>query len=100
MLNINKTRNDETLVISLEGKLDTVTAQDLDASIKEDIDGLKELVFDMSGLKYISSAGLRVLLGAQKIMSGQGSMKVTKPNEIIREIFEDTGFINILNIEK
>ena len=100
MLNINKTRNDETLVISLEGKLDTVTAQDLDASIKEDIDGLKELVFDMSGLKYIASAGVRVLLGAHKIMSGQGSRIVIKPNEIIREIFEDTGFINILNIEK
>ena len=79
MLNINKTRNDETLVISLEGKLDTVTAQDLDASIKEDIDGLKELVFDMSG---------------------QGKMKIIKPNEIIQEIFEDTGFYNILTIEK
>ena len=100
MLNIKKTGNDETLLISLEGKLDTVTAQDLDASIKEDIDGLKELVFDMSGLKYISSAGLRVLLGTQKIMSGQGKMKIIKPNEIIQEIFEDTGFYNILTIEK
>lgn len=79
MLNINKTGNDETLLISLEGKLDTVTAQDLDASIKEDIDGLKELVFDMSG---------------------QGKMKIIKPNEIIQEIFEDTGFYNILTIEK
>ena len=79
MLNIKKTGNDETLLISLEGKLDTVTAQDLDASIKEDIDGLKELVFDMSG---------------------QGKMKIIKPNEIIQEIFEDTGFYNILTIEK
>ncbi|MBQ9060732.1 MAG: STAS domain-containing protein [Firmicutes bacterium] len=99
MLNIRKDKNDGSLTIFLEGKLDTVTAQELDAAVKEDIDDVTELVFDMNELRYISSAGLRVLLGAQKVMNEQGEMRVVKPNEIICEIFEDTGFYNILTIE-
>ncbi len=99
MLNISKEKKDGSMTVFLEGKLDTVTAQDLEASINEDISGLDELIFDMGELVYISSAGLRVLLGAQKIMNEQGSMKVKGANEIIREIFDATGFSSILTIE-
>ena len=98
MLNISKEKKDGSMTVFLEGKLDTVTAQDLEASINEDISGLEELIFDMGELVYISSAGLRVLLGAQKIMNEQGSMKVKGANEIIREIFDATGFSSILTI--
>lgn len=99
MLNINKNLENECLTISLEGRLDTTTAPQLEATLKESIDGVKELVMDFEKLEYISSAGLRVLLSAQKIMSKQGSMKVINVSDLIKEIFEVTGFIDILTIE-
>ena len=100
MLNINKTQKDSTLTLALEGRLDTVTSPDLDEVVKEALDGVTELVFDFTELQYISSAGLRVLLSAQKKMAKQGSMKIHHVNETIMEIFEVTGFSEILTIEQ
>ncbi len=98
-MTINKTQENEKLTIAIEGRLDTTTAPQLEAELKSSIDGVKELVFDIKDLEYISSAGLRVLLTAQKTMNKQGSMKVTGANEAVMEIFEVTGFVDILNIE-
>ena len=96
---INKTRNDNELQIALEGRLDTTTSPELEAAMKESLDGVTVLTFDFSKLEYISSAGLRVLLSVQKIMNKQGSMKLTHVSEVIMEIFEVTGFTEILTIE-
>ena len=98
-MTINKNLNGDTLCIALEGRLDTTTAPDLEKEIKASLDGVNALVLDFSKLDYISSAGLRVLLSAHKIMAGRGGMKVTKVNEIVAEVFEVTGFADILNIE-
>lgn len=99
-MNITENLNGNQLCLSLEGRLDTTTAPELEKVIKSRLDGVTELVIDMKGLDYLSSAGLRVLLGAQKTMNKQGSMKVTHVNETIMEIFEVTGFGDILTIEK
>lgn len=99
MLTIKKTLENGAAVISPEGRLDTVTAPEMESAIKELLPGLKSLTLDLSGLEYISSAGLRVLLSAQKVMNSQGEMKVTNVNETIAEIFEVTGFSDILTIE-
>ena len=98
MLNIAKTIENETGKLVLEGRLDTVSAPELEQVIKETLPGLTELTLDFEKLDYISSAGLRVLLSAQKVMNKQGSMKVTNVNETILEIFEVTGFSDILTI--
>ena len=100
MLNISKTREDSKLCVAVEGRLDTTTAPELEASLKEDLENVTDLVIDLSDLEYISSAGLRVLLAAQKTMMKQGKMVVTHPNEVISEIFEVTGFSDILTIEQ
>ena len=99
MLNINKTIENGKAVFALIGRLDTTTAPDLEKELKESLEGVSELVLDFAGLEYISSAGLRVLLSAQKIMNCKGDMKVTNVNETILEIFEVTGFSDILTIE-
>ena len=99
MLNITKNLEDTKLTVYLEGRLDTTTAPQLEESMKESINGVTELVMDFEKLEYISSAGLRVLLSCQKIMSKQGSMKVIHVSDLIKEIFEVTGFIEILTIE-
>ena len=98
-MNIQQTKNGNALVIALEGRLDTVTAPELEAALKTALEGVEELTFDFEKLDYISSAGLRVLLAAQKTMNRQGGMKVKNANEIITEIFEVTGFSDILTIE-
>lgn len=98
-MTIQQTKNGNALTIALEGRLDTMTAPELEAALKTALDGVTELTFDFEKLEYISSAGLRVLLGAQKTMNAQGTMKVTHINEIIAEIFEVTGFSDILTIE-
>ena len=92
-------RNAETTTIELVGRLDTTTAPALDKTINEDIGGTKNLILDIKGLEYISSAGLRVLLGAQKKLQKIGSMKVTNVCEEVMEVFEMTGFADILTIE-
>ena len=99
MLNIKKTANDGKAVIALDGRLDTVTAPELEAAIKEVITGLTYLTLDLKNLEYISSAGLRVLLSAQKAMNAQGEMKVCGVNDTIMEIFDVTGFSDVLTIE-
>ena len=98
-MKIEKTLNEKTLVIELEGRLDTTTAPQLEAELKNSLDGVTELVFDLGALEYISSAGLRVLLSAYKTMRGQGSMKITNANELVKEVFEVTGFSDFLPIE-
>ena len=98
-MTINKTVNGSSLLFALEGRLDTSTAPELEAALKENIGGIKELTFDFEKLEYISSAGLRVLLSAQKIMNAQGSMKILNVSEVIMEIFEVTGFSDILTVE-
>lgn len=99
MLTIEKRTNKSKLTIALTGRLDTTTAPVLEKELKASLDGVTALTIDMAGLEYISSAGLRVLLSAQKIMNKQGEMKVTNVNETIMEIFEVTGFSDILTIE-
>jgi anti-sigma B factor antagonist len=99
MLNINTNKDGDKLTVLLEGRLDTTTAPELETTLKGELDGVTDLVVDLEKLEYISSAGLRVLLAAQKIMNKQGSMVVTHPNDVINEIFEVTGFCDILTIE-
>ena len=99
MLNIEKNKNGTDFAIALEGRLDTTTAPQLEKELKEDVNGVTELTFDFAKLEYISSAGLRVLLSAQKIMNKQGHMVIRNVNDDIMEIFEVTGFIDILTIE-
>ena len=98
-MNIQQEKNGNQLTVALEGRLDTMTAPELEAALKEALDGVEELTFDLANLEYISSAGLRVLLAAQKTMNRQGSMTVKNANEIIMEIFDVTGFADILTIE-
>ena len=99
MLNITKTIENEAACFALEGRLDTVTAPELEMALEEAPADLSELTLDFAGLEYISSAGLRVLLSAQKRMNRQqGSMKVVHVNEAIMDIFEVTGFSDILTI--
>ena len=98
-MKIEKKLNEKTLVFELEGRLDTTTAPQLEAELKNSLDGVTELVFDLGALEYISSAGLRVLLSAYKTMRGQGSMKITNANELVKEVFEVTGFSDFLPIE-
>lgn len=99
MLGINKQQKDEKLSLLLEGRLDTVTAPELEKELQDSLENVRELIMDFDKLEYISSAGLRVLLSAQKTMSRQGSMKVIHVSDTIREIFEVTGFSDILTIE-
>ncbi len=99
MLNISKESNATSLVVTLEGRLDTTTAPDLEKELKDSLDDVTELIMYFEKLEYISSAGLRVLLSAQKIMSRQGEMKLIHVSDTIMEIFEVTGFVDILTIE-
>ncbi len=98
-MTIQKTKNGSELIIAPEGRLDTMTAPELEAELKASLDGVTALTIDLTELEYLSSAGLRVLLSAQKTMNNQGEMKVTGVNETIMEIFEVTGFSDILTIE-
>ena len=98
-MTIEKKVNGTALEIALEGRLDTMTAPELEAELNKSLGSADSLTLDFSKLEYISSAGLRVLLSAHKAMSGKGGMKVTNVNEIVKEVFEVTGFADILNIE-
>lgn len=97
-MTINKNLEGAKLTILLEGRLDTTTSPTLEAELKQALDGITELIFDFEKLEYISSAGLRILLAAQKVMNKQGSMVVMNVNEVIAEVFEVTGFSDILTI--
>ena len=98
MLNIAKTIENGKAAFALEGRLDTVTAPELDKELKGALEGVSELTMDFAKLEYISSAGLRVLLAAQKTMNKQGEMRLLNVSETIMEIFEVTGFSDILTI--
>ena len=98
-MTINKTTDGSTLTLAVEGRLETITAPALEAVIKNELDGVTALVLDFAKLDYISSAGLRVLLAAQKKMKTQGEMKIVHVNDIVNEIFDITGFSEILTIE-
>ena len=92
-------RNEQEITIEVGGRLDTITAPSLDKTISENISGAKLLILDLAGLEYISSAGLRVLLGAQKKMNNVGVMKLKNVCADVMEVFEMTGFADILVIE-
>lgn len=96
-IEIKKSKEEVTMEIS--GRLDTTTAPSLEKTINENLDGMKTLVLDLKNLEYISSAGLRVLLSAQKRVQKVGSMKVVNVCELVMEVFEMTGFADILTIE-
>ena len=92
-------KNTDELVLEITGRVDTITAPALDKTINENLEGVKTLILDLKSLEYISSAGLRVLLSAQKKMQQVGVMKVVNVCELVMEVFEMTGFADILNIE-
>lgn len=98
-MTMETTKNNHELLITLEGRLDTTTAPQLEEELKANMAGITELVLDFGKLEYISSAGLRVLLAAQKVMNKQGKMIIRHVNETVMEIFEVTGFVDILSIE-
>ena len=98
-MTIEKKINGEALTLIVSGRLDTQTAPELENELENILAGLKDLTFDMSNLEYVSSAGLRVILKAQKAMNAQGSMKLTGVNDSIMEVFDITGFLDILTIE-
>ncbi len=99
-MTINKKQDGDNLTIALVGRLDTTTSPQLENDLRGSLDGVKELVFDLADLDYVSSAGLRVLLSAQKVMNKQGSMVIRNVKPDIMEIFDVTGFVDILTIEE
>ena len=98
-MKIEKKLNDSRLLITLEGRLDTMTVPQLEQEIKSIPDTVTELIVDLAGMEYISSSGLRVLLSAYKVMRSRGGMKITNANELLKEIFDVTGFSDFLPIE-
>jgi anti-sigma B factor antagonist len=98
-MNIEKNCNENVITLNVRGRLDTTTAPALEAAVSENVGACEQLILDFDGLEYISSAGLRVILKAQKAMSAKGGMKLLHVNETIMEIFEITGFSDILTIE-
>ncbi len=98
-MNITTDKNGSELNVALEGRLDTTTSPELESKLEGELEGITALTFDFEKLEYLSSAGLRVLLAAQKIMNKQGKMVIHNVNNTIKEIFEVTGFSNILVVE-
>ena len=98
-MTIAKNQNGKCLELALEGRLDTMTAPELEAELKAALPGAESLALDFAKLDYISSAGLRVLLAAHKAMLAKGGMKIKNVNEIVREVFDVTGFADILTVE-
>ena len=99
MLKIDMQSEGATLTVKLEGRLDTTTAPELESELSRNLDGIKELNFDFTDVEYISSAGLRVLLYAQKTMNQQGEMKLIGVSDTVKEVFEVTGFSDNLTVE-
>ena len=99
-MKIDKTKQESKLVIELEGRLDTTTAPQLEEALKGELEGITSLVMDFKKLEYISSAGLRILLSTQKKMNKQGKMVIQGVNDVVQEVFDMTGFSDILTIEK
>ena len=97
-MTINKIKNGEKLTLAIEGRVDTMTSPELEETVKDSVGDITNLVIDLKDVDYISSAGLRVLLGAHKIMVKKGGMKIVNAGDSIMEIFEVTGFSDILDI--
>lgn len=98
-MEIQKTLNGTALTVAVEGRLDTTTSPRMEEELRKSIDSITDLIFDFGKLEYISSAGLRVLLAMQKIMNKQGKMTLKNVGEVVMEVFEVTGFVDILSIE-
>ena len=99
-VNINITKNGNELTVALEGRLDTLTSPDLEEELEDKLDGIKKLVFDLGGLEYISSAGLRVLVGSAQVMDEQdGEMIIRNITEPVKDVFDVTGFSDAFEIE-
>ena len=98
-MTIERILNGDNLTIKVAGRLDTITAPELDAALDSSLNGVQDLVLDLEALEYISSAGLRVILKTQKTMNAQGSMKLINVNDTVMEVFDITGFVDILTIE-
>ena len=97
----NKVLSEDVLTVNVSGRIDTETSPELDSGIKADLNGVKKLVLDLSDVEYISSSGLRVLLGFNKTLSSNGGeFVVRKPSQMVREVFDITNFSDILNIEQ
>ena len=99
-MEIETTRNDSELTVALSGRLDTLTSPDLEEMLDEELEGMERLIFDLGELEYISSAGLRVLLGAYKMMEEYNGMLIRNVTEPVMDVFEVTGFSDVLDIEK
>lgn len=98
-MTIDKKANETELLMAISGRMDTSTAPQFEVELKSSLDGVEKLVLDFENLEYVSSAGLRVILTAQKIMNKQGEMVIQNVSEVISEVFEITGFVDILTIE-
>ncbi|MBQ3932951.1 MAG: STAS domain-containing protein [Lachnospiraceae bacterium] len=98
-MNVNINKEDSNLTIEIEGRLDTLTSPELEKEVDTALDGITNLVVDLKNLEYISSAGLRVLLGVAQVMEDQGDMKVINVSSEVMDIFEVTGFDEVLTIE-
>ena len=98
-MTINKTQNGKDLTVTVEGRLDTTTAPEFERELKPLLGSVDNVVLDFSNLEYISSAGLRVLLQIRKAVYDKGGVKIVNANDLVKEVFEVTGFINVLNIE-
>jgi anti-sigma B factor antagonist len=98
-MTIQTIKNEDALTVSVTGRLDTTTSPELDEELKKSLDGIRDLTMDLEGLEYISSAGLRILLSTQKTMNQQGTMKLINVSSMVMDVFEVTGFADILTIE-
>lgn len=98
-MEVKTIKENEKLTVEVSGRLDTLTAPEFESKVEPELAGVKDLVIDLKDLEYISSAGLRVLMGLVKIMKDQGEMKVINPSEVVMDVFSLTGFDSILNIE-
>lgn len=99
MLDIKKVKEGSNMTLTLKGRLDTITAPNLEDEIDESIDDVTDLVMDFQEIEYVSSAGLRVLLTAQQTMDEKGSMVIKNASDSVKDVFEITGFVDILNVE-
>ena len=98
-MTVSKETNGKTMTVTAEGRIENTSAEEFEQEVMSDIEGIEELILDLSGIDYISPAGLRVILSLQKTMNDQGSMKVTGVNENVKDIFDVTDFTDILSIE-
>lgn len=97
-MELKMNKQDDKLTVAIAGRLDTLSSPEVEAQLEPALEGIKELVIDLKDLEYISSSGLRVLLGAEKAMKNRGELKIANPNETVMDIFKVTGFDSILNI--